>query len=178
MKQLFDIYHSIRSLISHAVVRAIYDDGAEQQLDLNIHAGQTRTRVPVHFPFGFSSHAPLDGAVTHVISTGGDPSDLMALPPSNPAAARLGDLAEGESVLYDSAGQRLIFRDGAVAEIDVVGQLIVQVKGSPILTLDETGISIKGNIHATGDVTTDKTSLNNHIHGGVQAGGAKTTPPQ
>lgn len=37
------------------------------------------------------------------------------------------------------------------------------------------GASVTGTIHATGDITAGSISLQNHIHGGVEAGGADTS---
>lgn len=173
-----DIYHTIRGQVLRAVVKRLDDTGPEQQVDLVAHAGQERRNIPVHYPFGFSAHVPIDGAVTHVVQNGGDPSDLFALPPSNPAAARFGHLNEGESVLYDSAGQRIHLRDGRIVEIDCSQSLVVKIAGNPVFTVNQDGVQVNGTITATQDVLGGGVSLKNHVHGGVQSGGSSTQKPQ
>ncbi len=175
---LTDLYHTIRGQVLRAVVKLLDDSGPEQHVSVVAHAGQQRTSVPVHYPFGFSSHVPVDGAVTHVLQNGGDPSDLFALPPSNPGAARMGGLNEGESVLYDQAGQRVHLRAGQIVEVDCAQSLVVKVAGSSILTVTPDGVRVNGTITATGDVKAGGISLQGHTHSGVQAGGASTGKPQ
>lgn len=175
---LTDLYHTIRGQVLRGVVKLLDDSGPEQRISVVAHAGQQRTSVPVHYPFGFSSHVPLDGAVTHVLQNGGDPSDLFALPPSNPGAARMGGLNEGETVLYDQAGQRVHLRAGQIVEVDCTQSLVVKIGGSPILTVTADGVQVNGTITATEDVVGGGVSLKSHVHGGVQAGGAQTGKPQ
>lgn len=173
-----DLYHTIRGQVLRGVVKLLDDSGPEQHVSVVAHAGQQRTSVPVHYPYGFSAHVPLDGAVTHILQNGGDPSDLFALPPSNPGAARMGGLNEGEAVLYDAAGQRVHLRNGQIVEVDAAGSMIVKIAGSPILTVTPAGVQVNGKITATEDVVGGGVSLKSHTHGGVQAGGAQTGKPQ
>lgn len=175
---LTDIFHTIRGQVLRAVVKLLDDSGPEQHVSVVAHAGQQRTSVPVHYPYGFNSHVPLDGAVTHILQNGGDPSDLFALPPSNPGAARMGGLKEGETILYDQAGQRVHLRDGKIVEIDAAQEMVVKVSGKPILTVTADGVQVNGQITATGDVVGAGISLKNHVHGGVQSGGSQTGKPQ
>ena len=175
---LTDLYHTIRGQVLRAVVKLLDDSGPEQHVSVVAHAGQQRTSVPVHYPYGFSSHVPLDGAVTHVLQNGGDPSDLFALPPSNPAAARMGGLKEGETVLYDVANQRVHLRDGKIVEVDAAQEMVVKIGGDPVLTVTTDGVQVNGKITATGDVVGNGISLKSHVHGGVQSGGSETGNPQ
>ncbi|MXV35847.1 MULTISPECIES: phage baseplate assembly protein [unclassified Saccharibacter] len=174
---VLDIYHTIRSQILRAVVKALDDSGPEQRVALKTHAGQERTAIPVHYPFGFGAHVPLDGAVTHVLQNGSDPSDLVAMPPSNPGAARLGGLQEGESVLYDSVGQRVLLKSGQMVEIDATQAVNVKIAGKPVMTVTEAGVQINGIVQASGDVTAGSISLQHHVHGGVQVGGGTSKGP-
>ncbi|MXV43901.1 hypothetical protein GS501_02390 [Saccharibacter sp. 17.LH.SD] len=174
----FDIYHTIRGQILRAVVKLLDDTKPEQHIAVVTHAGEDRTNVPVHYPFGFSSHVPLDGAVTHVFQNGSDPADLFALPPANPGAARMGGLKEGETVLYDEVGQRVHLRAGSFIEIDGTETVIVKIGGVPILIVSQTGIQVNGSITATQDVVGDGISLKNHTHGGVKNGPSNTGKPQ
>lgn len=175
---LLDVYHTIRGQVLRAVVKRLDDTGSEQTVDLVAHAGQERRNIPVHHPFGFSSHVPIDGAVAHVVQNGGDPADLVALAPSNPSAARFGHLNEGESVLYDSTGQRVHLRDGQIVEIDCTQSVVVKIAGRPVFTVNQDGVSVTGKITATEDVFAGSVSLKNHVHGGVQSGGGTTQKPQ
>ena len=175
---MVDLYHTIRGQVLRAVVKLLDDSGPEQHVSVVAHAGQQRTSVPVHYPYGFSSHVPLDGAVTHVFQNGGDPSDLFALPPSNPGAARMGGLNQGETVLYDVANQRVHLRAGQIVEIDAAQEMVVKVAGVPVLTVTADGVQVNGKIMATGDVVGAGISLKSHVHGGVQAGSASSGHPE
>lgn len=179
-----ELHYALRGLLVRGVVEAVDDRGPEQVLTVQGPYGQLRSAVPVLQPFGFSSHAPLDGAVCHLLQTGGDPADLVALPPANPAAARLGGIAEGESVLYDSVGQRVWLQGGRIVRIDTVGALQVTVGGTQVLTVTETGVAITGDLTVSGkieaqeDVTAGGVSLEQHVHGGVQGGSGTSGTPQ
>lgn len=180
---LTDLYHTIRGQVLRGVVKLLDDTGPEQHVSVVAHAGQQRTAVPVHYPFGFSSHVPVDGAVTHILQNGGDPSDLFALPPSNPGAARMGGLKEGETILYDQAGQRLHFQNGRVVAIDTTVGMLIKQQGKPLLTLSEEGhvfhgdLFVQGNIYAQKDMMAGNVSLQGHTHSGVQAGASETGEP-
>lgn len=185
---------ALRSLFSRAVVLGIEDTGATQDILVQTHSGRTRSRVPVHFPFGFGSHAPLDGAVTTVVAAGGDHSDMIAFPPSNPSAARMGNLSEGESVLYDAVGQKIYLKNGRIVQVDATAQLDVRIAGASILTVNKDGASLTGtltvsqNIVAQGDITASGTvtgdkdvlgagkSMKGHQHTSATAG-SPTSPP-
>ncbi|MDN7351756.1 phage baseplate assembly protein V [Acetobacter senegalensis] len=190
-----DLYMSLRGLFTRAVVQDLDDSGGNQTVTLTSHYGRTRSKVPVHQPFGFSSHVPHDGAVTAVVAAGGDHSDPIALPPSNPSAARMGNLAEGEAVLYDAVGQKLYLKDGRIVQVDAVEQLDVRIAGKSVLTVDKDGVAVVGtltvskDIVARGDVTADGTvtgkedvvgngiSLHDHTHTSAAAG-SPTSPPK
>lgn len=194
MSRVNDIYMALRGLISRAVVQSIDDTGATQAVLVQTHAGRTRSRVPVHFPFGFGSRAPLDGAVTSVVAAGGDHSDLIALPPANPSAARVGNLAEGETVLYDSYGQKVYLSGGKFVRIDAAQTMEVRVAGQQILVVDKDGAALTGTLRVSkdilcvGDVTADGTvtgktdvlangtSGHNHTHTSAKEGSQTSSP--
>lgn len=190
-----DLYMSLRGLISRAVVRDVDDSGANQTVTLDTHYGRTRGKVPVHYPFGFGSHVPHDGAVTAVVAAGGDHADPIALPPSNPSASRMGNLAVGETVLYDAAGQKVYLMGGKIIRVDAAQQLEVRIAGKSILTVDKDGAALIGtltvskDIVAKGDMTASGTvtgqqdvvgngiSLRDHTHTSAAAG-SPTSPPK
>lgn len=174
----------LRSLTRRAVVHAVDDSGAEQMVTLEAHAGYPRSRVPVHQQFGFASHVPLDGAVTHVVSLGGDEADLTALPPANPSLARAGGLAEGESIHYDAVGQAVYLQDGKIVRVLAHSEMTVEIGGQTVLDLKSelatlnVPLKVNGTITATGDVVGNGVSLHNHDHTGVKAGSDTSGPPQ
>ncbi|MBY4640281.1 phage baseplate assembly protein [Gluconacetobacter entanii] len=182
------LFMAVRGLFVRAVVRGIDDTGGEQMLTVEPHFGRTRSQVPVHQPFGFASHAPLDGAVAPVVAVGGDHADLMALPPANPSKARFGKLGEGDSVLYDACGQRIYIQNGKIVRIDCTSEMLVTIGGSPILDLTakqatlNVPLSVKGSITATDDITTQgdvkaaSVSLTNHTHTVTDAPGTTGKP--
>lgn len=189
-----DLYMSVRGLFTRAVVQDLDDSGGNQTVTLTSHYGRTRSKVPVHQPFGFSSHVPHDGAVTAVVAAGGDHSDPIALPPSNPSAARMGNLAEGETVLYDAVGQKIYLKNGKIVQVDAAKQLDVRIAGTSILTVDKDGAILTGtlkvskDIIAQGDVTADGTvtgkedvvgagkSLKGHTHTSGKEGSPTSAP--
>ena len=55
----------------------------------------------------------------------------------------------------------------------------ITIKTDGVVEIDAPTVRITGNVSVGGDVVTDAgISLNNHIHGGVQVGGAKTQGPE
>ncbi len=132
MHHIRALWGALRNAAAYAVVTRIDDTGGAQMVDVITGTNVRRANVEVMQPFGFGANAPADGAVTKVVALGGDPSNLVALPPSNPSA-RFGDLAPGEAVLYGADGSRVHVRAGrieiwTVREILLNGQA-VQVSG-------------------------------------------------
>ncbi|OUI98333.1 phage baseplate assembly protein V [Acetobacter cibinongensis] len=194
MSRVRDLFMQVRGLFSRAVVNDLDDTGSNQTITLTSHYGRTRSKVPVHYPFGFSSHVPHDGAVTAVVAAGGDHADPIALPPSNPSAARMGNLAEGETVLYDAVGQKIYLKNGKIVQIDAAEKLDVRIAGTSILTVDKDGASVTGtltvskDIIAQGDMTASGTvtgqkdvvgagkSLKGHQHSSGKEGSLTSAP--
>ncbi|MFT8644541.1 phage baseplate assembly protein [Gluconacetobacter sp.] len=188
MKMLDDLAMAVRSLLVRAVVLAIDDTGAEQQVSMRSHYGHDRSRVPVYQPFGFSSHAPLDGAIAPIIQVAGDAADPLALPPYNPSVARFGDLGEGDTVAYDACGQRLHFHNGKLVEIQATSELRVGIGGKTVLDITADGATLSVPLNATAgittttveaseDVTAAGVSLAQHLHRGVQRGADQSGTP-
>ncbi|MCH4024044.1 MAG: phage baseplate assembly protein [Acetobacter sp.] len=183
MKGLQDLWMALRAHVSRGVIRSVADDGDEQTVDVDTHYGRTRTKVPVHYPFGFASHVPHDGAVTHLVSSGADHSDIIALPPANPSVSRMSGLAEGETCLYDAVGQAIYFRNGEIIQLDAHSNLNVRIGGKQILAVDADGVVITGKLHATGIISSDddvqagSVSLKDHKHTGVKSGTEQSGQP-
>lgn len=178
-----DTANSVRALHCRAVVHAINDGGSEQTVDAQAHAGAARSAVPVHYPFGFAAHTPANGAVTYQVAVGGDAADLVALPPSNPSVARMGNLAEGESALYDSCGQAVYLKNGKIVRVIAHTELLVEIAGSPVLTLTtekamlSVPLEVQGKITATDDIVAGSVSVQGHTHSGVTKGSDNTGAP-
>ncbi|GBR09520.1 phage baseplate assembly protein domain-containing protein [Gluconobacter frateurii] len=181
---LTELHHALRGQHVRAVVEDLDDTGPEQLLTLQAHYGQVRSQVPVWQPFGFASSVPLDGAITHLIQVGSDPSDVIALPPANPAAARMGGLTAGESCQYDSVGQKIYLQDGKIVRVDAHQELLVSIGGQTVLDVTPDGVAITGKLTVTetivaqGDVKGAGISLSTHTHSGVQTGSGTTGKPQ
>ena len=184
MTQENDNAQKLRSLARRGVVHAINDNGAGQSVTVETHAGYPRSNVPVHQQFGLSSRAPAAGAVTHVLASGGDEADLIALPPSNPSIAHMGELSEGETVLYDAVGQAVYLENGKFVRVLVNEQLSVEISGATVFSLTQekalfnVPLEVQGGIKASDDIIAGTVSLQNHLHGGVQKGGDQTGKPQ
>lgn len=179
-----EIAQRMRSLFGRAVVHSVDDSGSGQRVTIEGRAGHVRSDVPVHQQFGLSSRAPLDGAVTHVFAAGGDEADLVALPPANPSLAHMGELGDGETVLYDAAGQAVYLEGGRFVRIQAAQEMKVEIGGIVILDLTATlatlsvDLQVNGKITAQGDVVGKGVSLHDHLHTKVQSGGDTSGPPQ
>nr|WP_298797537.1 phage baseplate assembly protein [uncultured Acetobacter sp.] len=174
----------LRSLARRAVVHAIDDSGPQQMLTIEGHAGYPRSKVPVHQQFGFASHVPIDGAVTHVMALGGDEADLTALPPSNPSLAHIGGLAKGESIHYDAVGQAVYLQDGKIVRVIAHSEMAIEIAGTVVLDLTNelatlnVPLKVNGEITATEDIVGKGVSLHDHAHSGVKAGSDQSGPPE
>jgi phage gp45-like len=126
------------------LVDAVYDDGVQQTVDVTMHGGMVRTQVPVYQITGLAT-VPAVGGVVLLLEMGGDPANMVALPPMS--AWRFGGLAAGESVLYGADGTRVACRaDGtlqilATAKIEMV---------APAGTMMTGNLTVSGNVAAMG----------------------------
>lgn len=179
-----DNAQKLRSLSRRAVVHAINDNGAGQTVTVETHAGYPRSEVPVHQQFGLSSRAPLNGAVTHVVALGGDEADLLALPPANPSLAHMGNLASGETVLYDAVGQAVYLQDGKFVRVQAATEMMVEIGGQVVLDLTaelatlNVPLQVNGGIKTTEDIVAGTVSVQEHMHSGVQKGSDTTGTPK
>lgn len=126
--------HLIRGLAARAQVTAANDDGQTQTVNAKIYEGVERSDIEVVQPFGFSSRAPT-GGLGIVVAIGGDQGDLVMFPVSDPAS-RLGGLEDGETVLYNSRGDRVHLKEDGTIEITSgketkikVGDMTIEVDG-------------------------------------------------
>jgi phage baseplate assembly protein V len=154
-----------RTGATRALVSAVNDTGLVQTLDAQSHDGVVRGGAEVHQPFGFNSCAPGQGAVTVFVANGGDPSDMLALPPSCPAA-RLGGLAPGESVIYAADGTRVHLKAGGIVEVLAATQVVITAPQCTVAA--SSGITLTGAVTITGAVSITGTL---HVSGDVDVGG-------
>lgn len=161
----------LRGLVRRAKPRSIDDTGASQTADVSILNGEHRSGVEVLQPYGMASMPP-EGSLLVVLAVGGDQGDLVAFPAAAPGA-RMGKLKKGESVLYGSAGQRVLCRaDGSVevmsaAKVYLSGKT-AEVESSSAVSVKAPKVRVEGKVWLMGDV---------HIGGNLTVAGATTQGP-
>lgn len=171
----FSTAMALRGLVMRAEVRGTDDAGQTQTVEAETHEGVLRSQVEILQPFGIASRPPA-GAFTVVLAVGGDQGDLVALPLSCPSS-RFGGLQEGETVVYDAAGNRLHFRNGGLVELKAANGITVQVGGT-VMEVSESGIAITGDVTVTGSIAASgsvsdgagpmqemRDRYNGHVHG-------------
>lgn len=181
-----ELAYELRSTAAFGVVTAVRDDGAEQLVDVEVLPGVTRSGVRVLQPFGFAARPMTDGAVVMLIQVGGDPANLAALPTTRPGG-RFGNLAEGESVVYGAAGQRIAMRSDGSVEVLSATEVRVTCAAGVVITAGTTTVAgdlkVTGNISdlngAHGSLADLRNAYNPHTHpapGGETGGPSETTP--
>lgn len=115
-----------------------------------------------------------EGDLALGVVLGGLPSDANP-PPSASADRVLIKMPDGALLSYDHAAHALAatLPAGGTAAIDAPGGLTFT--GNVRITGD---VTIDGKVDASTDVTAGGISLKNHLHSGVQSGGAKTLKPE
>lgn len=162
---------ALRGLIVRAAIRGIADGGETQAVEAETHEGVLRGGVEVLMPFGLATVPPAE-AITLLLAVGGDQGDMVALPLSCPSA-RFGNLAAGEVVVHDAAGNRLHFRAGGLVEIHAAASMSVKVDGTE-LKVETSGVTITGDLVVNGQVSDANGSMqemrdryNSHGHPGA-----------
>lgn len=82
-------------------------------------------------------------------------------------------LKNGDVVIKPASNQTIID-----SNLRVNGNLLVNGSIASVASAGGSGASIAGDVRATGDVVAANISLQGHVHGGVQPGGATTQGPQ
>jgi len=166
---------ALRGLVVRAEVRGTGDAGEMQTVEAETHDGILRSGIEVLQPFGVASRPPAAGAIAVLLAVGGDQGDMVALPLACPSA-RYGDLAAGETVVHDAAGNRLHFRAGGLVEIAASTSLKVTVGGTELL-VNASGVTITGNLVVSGNISDGNGSMqemrdryNVHGHPGAPGG--------
>ncbi len=153
-----ELVHALRTVFVYGLVKAVYDDGQLQTVDVLTHDGSLRTRVPVMQFVGFAS-VPTQGAVVSLLPVGNDPAAMIALPPFS--TWRFGGLSEGEAVMYAADGTRVALRTGGIVQV-LAATRVEMSAGSANVTITAAttvaitapnGVTIGGNVAVTGNIT-------------------------
>lgn len=107
----------VYTMITRAIIETVKDDDGMQIVKLNLLAGESRDDVERFQNFGFSSNPPVDSECV-VIAPGGNRDHLIVIV-ADDRKTRIKDLAKGESVFYNAAGDKLILK----ANGDLDGEL-------------------------------------------------------
>lgn len=169
-EHIFDL----RVLVTRGIVIRVDDTGVVQIMDVQTHDGVLRGEVEVHQPFGLASSPPENGAVTVLFANGGDPSDMIALPASSPAA-RLGGLLRGETAIYGSDGTRVHIKRGG--KIQVLAATEVDITAPTCKITASSGITLTGDVSITGSLSVGGSASiggDLHVTGNITAGGTIT----
>lgn len=135
-----EIVHAFRGIVSRAVVRSTNDGGETQTASVTTHRHVDRTDVEIAQPFGLASRAP-SGGLMIVFAIGGDQGDLAGLPVAAPGS-RLGNLAEGETAIYNTKGDRVHLKADGTIEVLSANKVVVKVKEATV-TVEEDRIVAK-----------------------------------
>lgn len=135
-------------------------------------------------------HAPEVGEQVLVLAPCGDLTQAVALPAlyqtAHPAPSASADIdtvvySDGAAISYDRAAHALsaILPAGATATLTADGGVTINgpttINGDVQIVGD---VAIDGEETSTGDMIAGSISLQKHVHGGVQSGGAKTEKPE
>ncbi len=137
--QVRGIIGGLRNATAEGVVASLDDSGQAMTLTVSTGDGVDRAEVEVATPWGFNSSPPSDGMLTVLLALGGDPANMRALHPHNPAC-RFGALQVGEAVIYGADGCRVHIQAGLVK---IVAPL-VHVVGN---------LSVTGNLTVSGTIS-------------------------
>ncbi|MGE4292397.1 MAG: phage baseplate assembly protein V [Desulfovibrio sp.] len=119
-KLLAPIQRRVMLMVGRAVVRAVADTPAMQELQVELLAGELRERVERFQQYGFSSH-PHPGAEAACVFVGGNRDHGLILAVDD-RRYRIKGLAQGEVAIYtdedqSEGGHRLVLRRGGVVDV-------------------------------------------------------------
>lgn len=183
----------ILSLVGLGRIRLIDDSGPVQRIQVDqgafVGARRITDNVPLANHYGFGSVPPIDTEVL-VVRMGGDRSQSVAIA-TNHQPSRPRDLHDGDVVIYDTRGARIllteagIFVDAAGADIEVTNADTVSVTAKNVTVIADKVRVEADLLEVTGDIVSraegERVSLNAlrdayqaHKHGGVVAGNTVT----
>lgn len=181
-----EIAHTIRGLVSRAVVRSTNDGGEMQTADVTTHHKTDRNGIEIVQPFGVASR-PRSGGLMVVMAVGGDQGDLVGLPIGLPED-RLGGLEEGETAIYAADGSRIHIKADGTVDLLAQTKVNVNINGTTLVMEDGTITTTVGGTSLTqsdvgwdfqgGTITHDGKPIDkSHVHSGVAAGPTTTDVP-
>ena len=135
--------HSIRLMVSRAVLSLINDATKLQHLQIQLMADEERGDVERFQEYGFSAH-PHKGAEAIAVSVGGSRSHMVVIAVDD-RRYRLTGLQEGEVAIYTDEGDKIVLKRGREIEITSGTRVII----------DAPTTLIKGDVHIEGDTTCD-----------------------
>lgn len=152
MKIYEEMENRMRGLVRRMKPKSVNDAGEMQTVSGTVLNGEHRSDVEVLQPHGFSS-VPGEGSMMVVIAVGGDQGDLVGLPIGSPKG-RMGGLKPGESMVYGSAGQRILMKaDGSV-----------DIQSATKVTLTSPNFELTGNVKITGNLDVNDGYIKNDGH--------------
>ncbi len=166
----------VRLMVARAVVRLIDDAKAQQMLQVELLAGETRDTVERFQQYGLSSH-PHPGAEGVAVCVGGNRAHTLIINVDD-RRYRLTNIAQGEVALYDDLGSKVHLRRGGAIDIVCSSQVTVDAPDTHItgnvqidgaLTVAQT-ISATDQINSTTGVSSQGIELVTHVHPGDSGG--------
>lgn len=142
----------IYMLAGRAIIAAVNDGEALQELQLKVLSGEALSKVQNIQGFGFASNPPV-GSEAIILSMGGARANSVVIATDN-RKVRLKNLASGETAIYTD--------DGTYLHLKKAGQ--VEVKAATLLTVDVPDALFKGNVKIEGTLEVDEaTTLNDTL---------------
>jgi phage baseplate assembly protein V len=143
-----------------------------QSLQMRLTAGEVKDDLEHFEPYGFTSN-PLPGAEAITAFLGGDRSHGVVLVVAD-RRYRFKALESGEVAISTDEGDKIHFKRGRIIDIET-GTL--NIKAAIAVNFDTPQITQTGLITSDGDQIAAGISQINHLHSGIQRGGAQTDPP-
>lgn len=184
---MIDIFTKIKNLIKfgYKTNSTKFDKRPISQISYDKLDSQVTRNALVIYPYGLYANASIDN-LNLVSAVNGSLENLVTveLDIENFPNLELGEVVVGKAkektlIKFDKDNNITIKRNNNIiinimenkvevqtADLSIKGN--VNVQGS---------ISTTGNISSNSDVLAGSVSLSSHVHGGVQSGGANTTPP-
>lgn len=130
-----------------AIIKAVNDGGALQELRISALAGEAMDRVTRMQEFGFASNPP-EGSEAIVVALGANRENLVVIATEN-RAVRFKNLASGEMAIYTD--------DGTYLHLKKNGQ--VELKTATKVLIDCPDVEMTGNLKVLGDTILEQTLL-------------------
>lgn len=171
------LYARLLMAIGRGRVTLVDDGAGTQTMQVRLGQDEVRDGTPRLAEYGLTS-VPPPGSDAIVIFVGGDRSMGVAVATGNQLARPKG-LAVGEVAIHDDQGQ--------IVHITRAG-IVITGAGKPVTITGTPKVRIESALEVTGDIkdrcdgagrTMDemRAIYNEHTHGGVQPGGARTDTP-